>query len=865
VSGRDGPGRDEAVARRHDAPPPATGPHEVPPLAPSRDAPPLAAVAILSAAALGYELLLMRLFSIIQWHHFAYMMISVAMLGYGAAGTFVALGRQALVARHAPVFAGAAAAFGITAVAGFLLAQQVAFNPFALLWDPREPLRLAAVYGLLFVPFFCVALALCLTFTRYGTESPRIYSYDILGAGAGCAAAIAALFAVPPAQVLLLVAAAGFAASGAAALRCGLRPRALAPVLFGIAVALPLALPAEWIRLRPSEYKDLSQALQVDGARLIAERSSPLGVVSVVESPRVPFRHAPGLSLAAPGEPPPQLALFVDGDGPTALARYDGRRESLAWLDYLPSAAPYHLVARPRVLVLGAGAGADVLQALHHGARSIDAVELDPEVVDLVERSFADFSGRPYSAPGVRVHVAEARGFVARGGARYDLIQVALLDAAGASAAGLYALSESYLYTVEAFADYLERLDAGGMLAITRWVNLPPRDVLKLFATAIAAFERRGVAEPGRQLALIRGLRTATLLVRNGAFSAADIAALREFCRVRSFDADYYPGIAAADANRHNVLDPSHFHDGAQALLGADRAGFIERYKYAIAPATDDRPHFHHFFRWASLPELVALRGTGGLPLVEWGYPVLVATLAQALLASLVLVLVPLALCGRAELPGASTGTADAESEVRGRSAAGPAGSLRVAGPTPRSAAAYFAAIGFAFMFVEIAFIQRFVLFLNHPLYAVATVLCAFLVFAGLGSRCTRSVQRIGGIARRSPLAVPVAAIAGLALLYLAALPEAFRLLAPLPDAARIAVAMALVAPLAFAMGMPFPLGLARLAATAPPLAPWAWGINACASVVAAIVATLLAIHLGFGTVVLLAVLLYVLALAAWR
>ena len=242
----------------------------------------------------------------------------------------------------------------------------------------------------------------------------------------------------------------------------------------------------------------------------------------------------------------------------------------------------------------------------------------------------------------MRVHVGEARGFVARHGGRFDLIEVALLDAFGASSAGLYALAESYLYTVEALDAYLQHLEPGGMLAITRWIDLPPRDMMKLFGTAVAALERRGVPEPGRQLALIRSWKTATLLVKNGAFTPAEIAAVGEFCRARSFDADYYPGMRPEATNRYNVLDASYFHDGALALLGTDREAFVERYKFAIAPATDDRPHFFHFFRWRTLPELVARKGQGGLPLIEWGYPVLIATLLQATAAVLLLIVLPL-------------------------------------------------------------------------------------------------------------------------------------------------------------------------------------------------------------------------------
>jgi hypothetical protein len=380
------------------------------------------------------------------------------------------------------------------------------------------------------------------------------------------------------------------------------------------------------------------------------------------------------------------------------------------------------------------------------------------------------------------------------------------------------------------------------MLAITRWMQLPPRDTLKLFATAVAALERRGVADPGRQLALIRSWRTATLVVKASPFDAAEIAALREFCRTRSFDVVHFPGITPGEANRFNLLEPPDFEPGVQALLGPERAAFVERYKFAIEPATDDRPYFFRFFRWQTLPELLALKGQGGLPLLEWGYPVLVATLLQALVASAVLILGPLVILAR-----------------RG-------GTRGLAWRTHGRVAAYFGALGLAFMFVEMAFIQKFVLFLAHPLTAVAVVLCAFLVFAGLGSRYAGRLRPGGPSPWQRPVVRAVAAIGTLSLLYLAALPSIFRLLMPLPDAARIVLSIALIAPLAFAMGIPFPTGLARLARLAgegESLIPWAWGINACASVVAAILATLLAIHLGFAVVVATAVLLYLIAAMA--
>ena len=309
------------------------------------------------------------------------------------------------------------------------------------------------------------------------------------------------------------------------------------------------------------------------------------------------------------------------------------------------------------------------------------------------------------------MHIGEARGFVAARGDRWDLIQVALLDAFGASSAGLYALSESYLYTVEALQEYLAHLEPGGLLAITRWVNLPPRDILKLFGTAVVALERNGAA-PAQQIALIRGWKTATLLVKNGAFSPADIAALREFCRARSFDVAYFPGIDAAETNRYNVLDEPAFYEGALALLGSARDTFVERYKFDIAPATDDRPYFFHFFKWRTLPELLALKERGGLPLLEWGYPVLIATLVQAVAASVLLILLPLE--GR-------------RPARRRRRDAG--GIRRCASPRTSSRSASRSCSS------KSRSSRNSCCCCVIPLYAVAVVLCSFLLFAGLGSR----------------------------------------------------------------------------------------------------------------------------------
>jgi spermidine synthase len=654
----------------------------------------LVAIALISAALLAYEVLLTRLFSIIQWHHFAYMVISIALLGYGASGTFLAFAQERLRPRFTSVFGVCAGLFAVSAVAAFAVAQRLPLNALAVVWEPRQLFFFLALYALFTVPFACGATCVGLALATFPKEIGRVYRSDLMGAGSGALGVMPGLMVLSPPQVLLAIAVLGFAAASLASLRedtTGRKWRAGVYLMVGVAAVV--ASPS-WVSLRLSEYKGLSQALLVPGAEVLAERSTPLGLLTVVSSSAIPFRHVPGLSLNSPIEPPSQLGVFTDGDGLSAITAFDGRIERLAYLDYTTAALPYHLVERPRVLILGAGGGADVLLALYHAAAQVEAVELDPEFVRLVKQTYADFAGHLYDRAEVSVIVAEARGFVAGSGERYDLIELPLVDSF-ATAAGTLGLAESYIYTVEAIEAYLRHLRPGGYLAITRWLKLPPRDSLKLFATALEALARNGTGEPAQQLALLRSWTTTTLLVKNGPLEEREIARMRNFAEARSFDLAYYPGMQRSEADRFNILEQPYFFDGATALVGSDRNGFLDRYKFNLTPATDNRPYFFDFFKWRALPELLARRASGGAALLDWGYPILVATLVQAAALSLLLILMPLWF----------------------RRGDPVAGRWRVG--------VYFLAIGLAYLFVEIASIQRFILFLSHPLYATSVVLCS--------------------------------------------------------------------------------------------------------------------------------------------
>ena len=793
-------------------------------------------VSILSAGVLAYEVLLTRLLSIVQWHHFAYMIISLALLGFGASGTFLTFAGRRLAKRFHGTFAVNAGLFALSSYACYATVQALPLNLLEITWDANQLLWLMLTYVLLMLPFFFAANCIALSFIRFPDILARIYASDLAGAALGCGAVLWMLHVTAPGGVLIPVAATGALAGVIIGIEVRWSRWIASAAVIGITGYMLHALPLD---LRISEYKGLAQAKRVSGASVVASPSSPLGLLTVLENPAVPFRHAPGLSVVSTAPIPEQVAVFTDADSVTMITRYDGDTRTIAYLDRMTSAVSYHLAGIDSVLVLGAGAGADVLQALYHGVARVTAVELNGQLVDLVRDEYAGFSGSIYRDERVNVQVAEARDFVTRDRRRYDLIQMTALDAFGASASGLRALNESYLYTVEALQAYLDRLEPGGLVGITRWIDLPPRDGIKLFATAVAALKARGVEDPGRHLAWIRGWNSNTLIVKNGALTGEQVAAMRAFADDRQFDLAYYPGMSRAEANRHNILAAPRFFDAATALLGPAHDRFLADYKFHVTPSTDDRPFHFHFFKWRHFPEMLALRAHGGMGLLELGYIVLVAALLQAVVVSVLLIVLPLLWMRRGGDPGDA---AWSRSVLIG----------------------YFLLIGLAFLFIEIAFIQMFVRFLGHPVYSVTVILASFLLFAAAGSRMTEAHEKSVSDGRK--LAIAVSTIAAICVLYVAVLPAVLTHFAGVGGVWRAAIAVILVAPLAVAMGMPFPLGLRSLTGKRSDLIPWAWAINGCASVVSAVLAVVLAMHFGFTAVIVSAAMLYVLAaLIGWR
>lgn len=830
----------------------------------------LGAVFLLSAAGLGYEVALTRILSIAEWHNFAYMIISVALLGFAASGTAIALLGDRLRAREPALFRGGALLLVVALPGSHALAQAIPFETFELLVRPVQFAWLLLLYGVLAVPFFIISWCIVLAFLLERHRVGRVYFANLLGSGLGAAGVIGLLFVAPPARLPLLLTLPVIAAYLLALRGTGARgpamPRPSAARWLGagvVAVLLTAWIGAPDIRISP--YKGLSYAMDLPDARVLATTESPLSVLTAVSSALI--RETPGqisgYPMAELGELPEQVGLYFDADAVSPVHRFDGSLEPFAFLDYVTPALPYQVLDGPETLVVGAGGGTEVLNALYHGASHVTAVEVDSKVFPLIEGPLGEFSGGLYARPDVTPVVAEARRWLeAHPDERFDLIQISLLDSFTAAAAGVRALSESYLYTLEAVELYAARLSPGGVLAITRWLRTPPRDAIKMFATLVEAAERAGIREPARHLAFVRSWNTATMLLSRSPLSGEQVEAIRSWAGGRGFDLSWLPGLEESEVNRFTLLDEPVYWEAARRVLAGDqvRERFYDLYAFHVRPATDDRPYFFRFFRWASLPRLTDALGGRWTSVVEWGYLVLMATALQAIAAALLLVLAPLFAVSRWTRRRRGTGEPGPD---------GGAGS-----PRTGNIALYFGALGLAYLFLEIAFIQKLMLFLSHPVYAIAVVLLAFLVFSGFGSAfADKRMGRVrdgtlgegasGAVTRPGSLVgLAVVLIAALVGLYLIVLPPLFSAWSGWAGPARVAVSLALLAPIAFLMGIPFPTGLQIVASQRRPLVPWAWAVNGAASVVAPPLATLSAVHWGFTTVVGLAVAFYAAAYA---
>ena len=774
----------------------------------------------------------MRLFSIVQWYHFAYMVISIALLGFAASGTLLALIqsriKEALTEENCALpFSLISFLLFIFIVASFYLAQIIPFSPFQLVWQKRQYVYLAGYYVLFFIPFFLGGCFIGLSFMCYKRTIARVYFYNLLGSGAGVAIAFISFYLIPPALLLMVssfFAFLGFLFSAKAKIRT--RPYlilSIAGVFFLVVCLIKGGIP-----LTISPYKGISKGMQLPGATLEYEEYSPLGLVQVVDAPSL--RYAPGLSLTYTQGPPSQKELFVDGDSYGAVTNFKGDKGNLEYLDYSTFALAYHVISPQQVLVLNPGGGSQALAALYHSPAHIQVVESHSGIVGILRGPLKSFSQNIYDHhPHIDVDTASPREFIARDLSAYDLIQLDLIGSWGGVGGGIYATGENYMYTIEAFQEYFDRLKNNGILSASAWLSSPPRTFLKLLALAVETVDKNGGRDGSCSLAAIRSWAAGTVLVKKGEFSPGEVETIKNFCKERAFDLVYYPGIDRRELNHYSVLEKPVYYETMADLLQRDKRNkFYENYVFNIKAPTDDKPYFFHFFRLSALFYLLKTLGREWIPFLEWGYVILWGTLGQALLLAPLFLFLPLVfLRDRERLPSLGKGRIFL----------------------------YFSFLGLGFMFIEMGFIQKFILLLTHPIFALAVTLFTLLFFSGIGSLIS---SRVGERSRWIPFA-GILLFSGIYLIFLDGLLKAFL---PYSLFLKCILVVLLLAPLALFMGMPFPIGLQLVSDRQSSYIPWVWGVNGVASVIAPVLGSLLSVCLGFRVVMLLSLLLY--GLAGW-
>ena len=773
-------------------------------------------VLLTSFCLLCYEIILTRIFSIIQWQSLSSVVISLALLGFGASGTFLALFRSRIERNYPTYFLAFLFLFPVTLCLGFILYCRTPFNPFEIGINSREWLYLLSYLASTGIPFLFAAAVIGMALSRYPIGST--YFLNLAGSGVGALAVILLSYLLHPYVILVFITAIALASAVLFSLNFQ-RRFCILLLPFSILFTAAFYGSFDWLHLKQMlQYKALSRTLLLPQARIVAERYSPLGLVQAVEAEGL--HYSGDLSLVCPYQVPAQKALFFDGESMSAVTRFDGNLETIRYLNYVPSSLPHHLLSpeeRRKALIVGVGGGEGILKALLHGFGSIEGVEINRNVIEIMENELADFSGRIYTNPRVKIFPQEMRGFLSSTARQYNLIELSLMDSYAAAASGIYALNESYLYTVESIQELFGHLEDGGLLAITRWNVTPPRDNIKMLNLCVTALKRLKTQKIHRHIFYIRSMRASTIVVSRSPLTDRQIERGRAFAQTRLFDLVHYPRIRPEEANRQVRMDPPIYEQAAQALLSEKADAYVQSFPFDISAPTDNRPYYHNFFRWKTLPLLLQW-GPQRIPFTEWGYFILVIALAVAAIISFLLILLPLFL-----------------SELRARR-------------EHLTVLLYFALIGLGFFFVEMPFIQKFILFLHHPTYSLSVIISSLLIFSGLGSYFS---DRIFGT--RSRIFCSTLILVGILALYSPFLSPLLRLLSPQPDWAKILVTMICLGPLGFFMGIPFPQGLSLAKDRGALILPWAWGINGFFSVLAVIAAHILAIPWGFPAVLFLA------------
>ncbi len=791
------------------------------------------------------QIALTRVMSVIANYHSAFMILSVVMLGMASSAIAVFLGtkrkeRQVTIADSVNAAYKSAVATLLTLACFILIVARdwgAGAQPFQLLF--------AAV--LFFSWFFYSGYVVVLVLSHYAADVARLYWFDLMGAAAGCLVVTLLLNHFNALSVLLL-GAVGMAFSGLLlSLSHGnQKSRRIGGLLclFLLLIWCVSAMRPELLRLQFAKGQDQSRVLwekwntlaRVSVTKEIPGTSEAVRMYQSKKGNNISMEEAEklsrlwqagwGISRKFDGSVLPALWLQLDSDAGTPVLQNGVAalqdRSKLDFLSWDVTAAAYvwrtALGAQlERAFIIGGGGGRDVLTALAFNVGKVDVVELNPAVVETVQDKFSDYSGRVYSHPRVQLTIGEARNELSRRQASYDLIQMSMIDTWASSMAGSMVMTENSLYTQEAFDLYLARLKPDGVLSVSRWYDPDKHgEVARVAVLMASALRRAGIEKPEKHIAILTSpgflsTAVATLLLKRSALTDSDHAALRQLCRERGYDL-LWPQSDGAQAGHFEIA----------GLLQLDPLALASS-RYDLSPPTDDRPFFFNIDRpvksW-----LDALR-SGDFSRGSRSTLLLGTTLMLMLYACFYFTIRPLR-TDWARNKANSEGTASFLPLLL-----------------------YFGGIGLGFMLIELALIQRYILFLGHPSYAISIVLFALLLFGGFGSYLT---EKVGDMRLMTSVRLALSLILLGILLTAFAAPVLLKEMAVWGWLTRLFAAVVLIVPLAVPMGMIYPLGVRRLTRMKQQeLVPWMWGINGVCGVIASVFGMLLAMNISYTAVLL--------------
>lgn len=780
-------------------------------------------IGLLSVSIISYQLLLIQILSIVQWYHFAYMIISIAMLGFGTAGTIIALFRNYFIKRSdalLPFFIITSSLLMVLAIA-ISQTDLIRFDSYLLFVDYGHIPKLMLTYLVFMLPFLFGALSIGLVFVKYVDKIGTLYFANMIGSGIGGIITIFLMWNFFPGQLLSVIA--------LISLIAGLILIPKKQIIFFSIFTLITLSSIIYFYLNPftlkvSEYKSISRTVNLPETEIVTRESSPYGLLEIVNTPYL--RYAPGLSLKYPGVISVNNAAFNNGDwlGPLISSGND----SLNPVEYSTEMLPYVINKNKNALILGSGTGRQITTALLNNIKTITAVESNRALIGLLTNVFQNEVDSVYTNSSVKVDNSSSRTYILSSQEKYDLITLPIIDAFGGTS-GMFSLQEQYLLTVESFSDMWDRLNDSGTITITTWIDYPFRNPLKIIATLSEMLGRQNINEPEQHIAAIKNWNTITISIKKSPITQKEIESVRMFCTEMNFDPIILPGIHQDERERFNQFQDGSLYVLLDRILSSqeEREKVYNEYPFNIRPATDNQPYYSQFLMWKSIPLLAELFGDQSVAFFEVGYLILYITFAQIVLLALLLIVVPLFKLG-------------------------------FKGGNKVRTLFYFSGLGIGYMFIEIILIQRFTLYFGNVIYAAAAVVCLMLVSSGIGSFVSQRIK-----IQSKYFIVIISVIIFSLLIYTIFLSDILKMTIGSGLSIKIVISALIIAPTAFFMGMPFPLGLRLLSSNSETLAhiPWAWGINGMFSVVATVLVTIVAIELGFVWVMIFAIAAYSLSL----